>query len=91
MSYWAAVRCPPRKETVVARRLTDMLGCVIYLPKARIVLPLSRRPVTAPLYLGLWAIGEHVQKFGQLGVAVPFHEPGDVVAAGATAGFALDG
>ncbi len=30
MSYWAAVRCPPRKETVVARRLTDMLGCVMY-------------------------------------------------------------
>jgi transcription antitermination factor NusG len=48
--YWAAVRCPPQKEAVIARRLTEMLGCVIYLPKARIVLPRSRRPVTAPLY-----------------------------------------
>jgi hypothetical protein len=46
----SAVRCPSQKETVVARRLTDRLGCVIYLPKARIALPHSRRPVTAPLY-----------------------------------------
>ena len=50
MCYWAAVRCRAQYETIVARRLTEMLGCVIYLPRAKIVLPRSRRPVTAPLY-----------------------------------------
>jgi hypothetical protein len=36
------------------------------------------------------AICEHVQQLRELGVAVLFHEPGDVVAAAPPAGFALD-
>ena len=50
MSYWAALKCPPQFEAIVARRLVDVLGCAIYLPRARVVLPLSRRPVTAALF-----------------------------------------
>jgi transcription antitermination factor NusG len=50
LSYWTAVKCPPQYEAIVARRLVDMLGCVIYLPRAKVVLPRSRRPVTAPLF-----------------------------------------
>ena len=38
----------------------------------------------------LGAIGEDVQKLGQPGVAVFFHEEADGVAAKAAAGFALD-
>jgi transcription antitermination factor NusG len=48
--YWAAVRCPPQRETVIAGRLEEELGCAIYLPKARMILRLSRRPVSVPLY-----------------------------------------
>src|ERR1700722_11131795 len=40
--------------------------------------------------LALRAIGEHVQRLRQLGVAVLFHEPCAAVAAGAAARFALD-
>jgi hypothetical protein len=38
----------------------------------------------------LRAVGEHVPQFGQLHVAVFFHEAGDVVATAPTAGLALD-
>jgi transcription antitermination factor NusG len=48
--YWAACKTAPQYEAVVARRLVDMLGCVIYLPRAKVVLPRSLRPVTAPLF-----------------------------------------
>jgi transcription antitermination factor NusG len=37
-------------KTVIAGRLASELGCAIYLPRARIVLRRSRRPVTVPLY-----------------------------------------
>jgi transcription antitermination factor NusG len=48
--YWAACKTAPQFEAVVAKRLVDMLGCVIYLPKARVILPRSRRPATQPLF-----------------------------------------
>ena len=38
----------------------------------------------------LRAIGEHVPQLRELGIAVLFHEPGDVVAAAPAAGLALD-
>ena len=31
MCYWTAIRVPPQFEAVVAKRLVDMLGCLIYL------------------------------------------------------------
>lgn len=50
MPHWVACKTAPQFEAVVAGRLVDMLGCAIYLPRARTVLPRSRRPVTAPLF-----------------------------------------
>jgi transcription antitermination factor NusG len=47
--YWAAVRCPPQREIAIAKRL-EGLGCVIYLPRARMLLRRSVRPSTVPLY-----------------------------------------
>lgn len=47
--YWAAVRCPPQREIVIAGRLEE-LGCSIYLPRARMILRRSLQPATVPLY-----------------------------------------
>jgi transcription antitermination factor NusG len=50
LSYWAAVRCPPQRELVIAERLERAIGAHVYLPRARMRLGGSLRPVTAPLY-----------------------------------------
>lgn len=50
MCYWAAGKTAPQYEAIVAKRLIDMLGCTVYLPRAKTVLPRSHRPVTAPLF-----------------------------------------
>ena len=49
MCFWAAVRCPPQREIAIAERL-EGLGCVIYLPRARVALRRSHRPATVPLF-----------------------------------------
>ena len=49
MCLWVAAKVAPQRELVVAKRL-EALGCVIYLPRARVRLKRSLRPVTVPLY-----------------------------------------
>jgi transcription antitermination factor NusG len=49
MCYWAAAKVSPQRELVVAERL-ETLGCVIYVPRARVPLRCSRRTVILPLF-----------------------------------------